>query len=124
MKLARLLDDNLHNALKKLSGQPLPLKAAYNLKGIQKKIEQEFTKYEEVRKEALNRHGKKDEAGNLVLGENNTIVFEDDKRNEFFKDLNELVNMEIDVGVISIESLGDKAELTADDMMALDGLVE
>jgi len=123
MKLARLLDDNLHLALAKLNAQTLPLKTAFALKGIQKKMQEELVKYEECRKEALQKYGKKDEAGNLVLGENNSVTFDDEQRMEFIKELNELVNIEIEVGKISVDALGD-AKISVEELMSLDGLVE
>ncbi len=123
MKLARLLDNNLHLALKQLNEQPLPLKTAFLLKGIQGKMQAELIKYEEVRKEALTRFGKKDEQGNLVLGEGNAVVFEDGKQEEFLKELSALLNEEIDCGKLSVDQLGD-IKITVDQLVALDGLIE
>lgn len=123
MKLARLLDENLHLALKDLKAQKLPAKTAFALKGIQKRIEEELVKYEEVRKELLNRCGKKDENGVLIIGENNTIVLEGEGQAEFIREFNELVNTDIDVGTFSLESLGDKVELSGDDVINLDGIL-
>lgn len=123
MKLARLLDENLHLALKELKTQKLPAKTAFQLKGIQKRIEEELVKYEEVRKELLNRCGKKDDNGILLMDENNNVTLEGEGQAEFIREFNELVNTDVDVGTFSLSALGDKVELSGDDVINLDGIL-
>lgn len=123
MKLAQLLNDQLHVALKKLNDQNLPLKTAFALKGINKRISEEVSKYEEIRQEALQKLGKKDADGNLELNEHQHVEFDLEARNTFMAQLSELVNLEVDVGSISIDDLAD-AKITATDLMALDGLIK
>jgi len=121
VKLARLLDNNLHTALNSLKSQKLPAKTAFALKGIQKRIDEELAKYEEVRQELLKNHGKKDEAGELVLDEHKNVLLENQE--DFITEFNELVNTEIEIGTFSLASLGDKVELSGDDVTHLDGLL-
>lgn len=122
MKLARLLDENLHSALKRLGGQQLPLKAAFALKGINKKIHEELAKYEETRKEALQKYGNRDENGELVVSPEGNVDLAEAHKMNFVKELNELLNLDVDVGSVSVDSFGE-AKLSAEDMMALDGLI-
>lgn len=123
MKLARLLDENLHLAFKNLKNQKLPAKTAFVIKGIQKRMEEEITKYEEVRKELLNRCGKKDENGNLEVDDKNNVLFDADGQKEFINEMNELINTEVEIGTFTLESLGDKVELSGNDVIDLDGLL-
>lgn len=124
MKLARLLDEDFHGALRRLNLQVLPLKAAFALKGIQKNIQQELLKYEETRKEALSRFGKKDTDGNLITDEAQNVLFEEEDQLQFIKELNDLLDMEVEIGTLSIESLGDKVEITGQDLAMLEGLIQ
>lgn len=123
MKLGLLLDERLHQALARLCGQPLPLATAFALKGIKKKIDETLVLYEETRQEALKRYGKKDESGALSLSDG-MVQFDDQARDEFLKELNDLLNQDVDVGRVTFSSLGESAKISADDLMALDGLVD
>ena len=123
MKLGQLNDVRFHAALSKLIEQPLPLRAAFKLKGISAKVQDELRKFDEVRQAALKQYGNKDENGELLTNEDNTVKFEKENLELFAKELNELSLTEVDVGTISVSELGDKLTVTADDLMALDGVV-
>jgi hypothetical protein len=123
MKLARLLDDRLHNSLKYLRTQKVPIKTAFLIKGIQKRIEEELIKYEEIRKELILRYAEKDEEGNLILVDDNATL-EGDNRDNFLEELNDLIDVEIDVGSFAIEDLGDKIDLSVEDVEGLEGILD
>lgn len=123
MKLARLVDEKLHNTLDKLTREPLPLKTAFKLKGIVKMAREEFSKYEEVRKEALQHHGKKNEDGSLVVNEAGNVQFTEEGIKAFVIQLNELTSMDVVVPTISIAELGNNITLTVDELEILDGLI-
>ena len=97
MKLARLVDPKFHSALEKLTTESLPLKVAFRLKGIAKTVREEFAKYEELRQEALNKFGKKDENDKLVLDAAGNVQFEGVSLQEFAKEIGALANEEIDL---------------------------
>lgn len=123
MKLARLIDERLHAALTKLSSEPLPLRTAFKLKGITKVAREEFAKYEEVRKEALQRHGQKNEDGSLKVNEHNNVMFDEGGIKAFAAELNELTLLDVEIGSIKIDELGDKIVLTAEDLEHLEGII-
>lgn len=123
MKLARLVDERLHSTLQKLSKESLPLKTAFRLKGIIKLVNEEFNKYDEVRKEALQRHGDKDEAGNLKTDEQGNVKLSKEGMHNFLSELSELTSMDIDCPTIKISELGDNICLTQQDVDMLDGIV-
>lgn len=122
MKLASLINENFQKALLKLTEQPLPAKTAFKLKGITKKVKEEVNSYEDLRKEALNRFGRKKENGELDLADNGHVLFEQEAMQEFIKYLQELMTQEIEITSISIKDLGD-ISLTADDLLNLDELI-
>ncbi len=123
MKLGRLVDERLHAALQKLSGERLPLKTAYKLKGIIKKTREEFSKYEEVRKEAVQRDGEKNEDGTLKVDDRNQVNFSQEGMVAFAKELNELTAMDIEFPTITVEELGNSVTLSVEDLEALEDVV-
>lgn len=122
MKLARLTDDKLQEALVKLSKQALPAKTAFKLKSLVKRVKEELGNYEELRKEALDRFGKKAENGSLLTNEDGTVQFDRPGMDSFIAHLQELVSIELDLVVLKIDELGTVV-LTAEELEALDGLI-
>jgi hypothetical protein len=123
MKLARLTDSRLHAALRKLSSQPLPLRVAFKLKGITGKVDAELKKFEEVRMAALERFGKKGEDGKLLNKPDGSVEFEPEQLKAFAAELNEVGQEDIELGGVKLDELGDKVELTVDDITLLDGVI-
>lgn len=123
MKLARLADERLHAALEKLSKQTLPLKTAFKLKGIIKTVKAEFEKYEQVRLEALQNNGLKNEDGSLKVDELGNAQFDQAGLQSFALQINELVSLDIEMATLTVEELGDSINITAEDLEALEGIV-
>ena len=123
MKLARLIDERLHAALGKLSGESLPLKTLFKLKGIIKTAREEYSKYEEVRREALQRHGDKAEDGSLKTNEQNNVQFSEEGMKAFIAEINELANMEVELPTLTVAELGDKVQLTFEELESLEGII-
>jgi len=104
--------------------QPLPLKAAYKLRGVVKKAEAELTQYEEMRKEALQKYGKKKEDGTLDTTETNNVQFETQETLQvFLKDIGDLTNVDVDMPAITLTELGADIRLSTEDLMNLEGLI-
>ena len=123
MKLARLTDARFHNVFRKLSAQPLPLRVAYKLKGIAAKVDLELKKFEECRTAALEKYGKRDEQNHLITKEGGAVEFEAEQLKAFAAELNDLGQMEVDVGTVPVSELGDKVEITVDELTLLDGVL-
>jgi len=122
MKLARVTNPFFQSALSKLISQPLPLKVAFKLKGISAKVKEEFGKYEECRQAALQKYGNKGEDGKLDLKDNNA-QFTPENLEAFAKELNELGLTDVEVPSLKMSELGDKVELSADELTLLEDLV-
>lgn len=123
MRISQLVDPRFKDALNKLVLEPLPLRVAFKLKGVIKKVDEEFAKYEECRREALKRFGKKKEDGSLELDDNGNVVFEDGSIQEFVKELGELVAVEVSLEKVKISELGENIKITVDELMILDDLL-
>jgi len=123
MKLARLTDARFHQALRKLMSQPLPLRVAFKLKGVGIKVDGELRKFEECRQAALEKYGKRDENKKLITKEDGSIDFEPENLNVFAAQLNDLGQLDIELGSVKIDELGDNVQLTVDELSLLDGLI-
>jgi hypothetical protein len=123
MKLARLTDSRFHQALRKLSSQPLPLRVAFRLKGIASKADIELKKFEECRQAALEKYGKHDDEGTLLTREDGSVEFEAEQLSAFAAELNDLGQLDVDLGFVKMDELGDKVELTVEEISALDDLI-
>lgn len=122
MKLARVSNQMFQIALQKLISQPLPLRAAFKLRGVAAKVKEEYAKFEEVRRAALEKYGTKDEEGKLVL-ENNNVKLSPENLEAFAKELSDLGLTDIEVSSLKLSELGDKAELSADEVELLSDIV-
>lgn len=123
MKLGTLIDNRFHEALNKLSQQSLPLKTVFKLKGISKAVRDEYAKYEEVRQEALKKHGLKNEDGSLKLNENNQVQFDSEGMKAFALEIQELAAIDVTLPSVKLSELGDSVNLTLTEVNLLDGVI-
>lgn len=124
MKLSKIIDPRFKPVLQKLSQEKLPLKAAFKIKGIIIKSNEEFSKYDDLRLESLKKYSVKDaESGELLLDEHGNAALLPDLAPEFVRELNELTSLELEIGTIKVSELGDNLNLTADELMVLDGVI-
>jgi hypothetical protein len=123
MKLARLSDARMHAVLRKLSAAPLPLRIAFKLKGVQSRVDEELGKYEEVRKSALEKFGKKGEDGKVIIKPDGNVELEQDQLKEFVAQMNELGQTDVDIPSLKMDELGDRVQLSVDELNLLDGIL-
>jgi hypothetical protein len=123
MKLSKLVDPQYQAILRKLSSQEVPLRTAFKLRGIIKTASDELSKYDEVRGEALKRLGDKKEDGSLEVDAQGTVKLNEDNMKVFVAQLNELLDSDVNIGNLKLNELGDKASLTANELLVLDGFI-
>src|SRR5271165_948025 len=107
-----LMDPNFQNALNKLANQELPLRTAFYLKGVLKKNAEESKKYEDGRLEELSKVGNKNEDGSLKVDSNNQVHLDQENLVKFQTQLEMLLETEINLGLIKLSELGEKASLS------------
>lgn len=124
MQLGRLTDSKFQGVLRELLQQKgIPVKTAFKLKGIVKSIQAEVEKYDEFRGELIKKYASRDEAGEVIVEENGHARFSTENMTAFFKELNELLSLEVDVKTVELDELGEAVSLTVEDLMVLDGFV-
>lgn len=125
MKLSYILSDSVHDALKRLREAPLPLKEAFIVKGLVKRVQEELTKFEETRLECLQRYGEKDESGDLKIDDKMQIVITKENQLKFAEEFNDILSLEIEFEkiVLSVDKL-DGVALSANDLDILEPLID
>ncbi len=124
MKLARIVDPRFHQALNKLLAcKTLPIKVAFKLRGVSKVVQEEFNKYEEVRKAALEALGDKNEDGSLKTDEQGNVSFSGDAMQKFAVQIGELVQEEVSLPTIKLDDLGSDINISMEDVEMLEGLI-
>jgi hypothetical protein len=123
MKLGKLVNPAFQLAFKKLTTQELPLRAAFFIKGVSRQVQEELTKYDSSRMEALKRFGSIKETGELDTDESGNVKLSDENMKKFMEELQSLLEIDVIVNSIKIEDLGFKIQLTAAEASALEELL-
>lgn len=110
-----------YNALVRLSQMRLPIKTAFSVYQLVKKIEEPYKFAFEEEKKLINKY-------NAEVKENGIISFSSaEDKNSFQNELQELNQLDHDIEiepiVIKIEDLGEQT-ITPSDILALEGFVE
>jgi hypothetical protein len=97
---------------------------ALQISRLLKEGEREIQNFNEVRTNLINKYGEKDENGELITDENKNCKILNDKIETFSKELNELVDMEIEINSnkISIADL-ENMDFTPADMAVLEPFI-
>lgn len=125
VKLAQLINPDFQQALGLLAQKEIPLRTSFKLKGVIKRLGDEVKTYNEVRTDLLNKFGEKEEDGTTlkVNKETNNVEFTGDNLKLFGSAMNELLQMEVDIGSVKLEELGDKMSLSTNHASLLDGVL-
>ena len=83
--------------LKKLAGQPLRGKVAFQISKILKRLEDELTLFNNTRVEIIKKYSQTDENGELISDENGNVKLKEETIEDFNKEITELLNMEIEI---------------------------
>lgn len=122
MKLYQLIESK--DSLKKLNtAEGLPFKTALSIAKDIKEIDEVLQVYENKRRELINKYGKKDENGELII-KNDNIELTD--RAAFTNEFNTLAMEDVDIEIkkISVDDLENVTSLTPSDINNISFLLE
>jgi hypothetical protein len=107
--------------LQKLSHQPLPGRAAFQIGRLLKKLEEVLTSYNEVRTKLIEKYAKKNEDGTFELNENNEYQFTSENMQAYVNELNNVIAEEVEVEAkpINFKDI-ENLEFTAAEMTFLE----
>lgn len=123
MRIGRLIDPRFQDVVRKLQTAHIPLKGAYKLKGVVKAIDEEIAKYEELRKGAVEKYGRRLDNGELDKNPDGSVNFEDDNRQVFVTEINDLLSLDVPLAKISVSDLGDKVVISVEDLYLVEDLI-
>jgi len=123
VRLRNIIDGT--EVLRKLAGQPLKGRTAFQVSKILKKLEEELNLFNSTRVELIKKYSKVDENNQIIQDENGNVQLQEDKLNDFNNEIAELLNtpIEINSGKIKLVDIED-INFTPAEMMALEELIE
>lgn len=122
MKLYNLIESK--GPLKKLNDtEGLPFKVALSLSKDIREIDDILTVYEQKRKELINKYGKKNEKGELMVNNDQVELID---KTAFANEFNQLVSEDVDLKLtkIRIDDLENSRGLTPNDISKISFLLE
>lgn len=111
--------------LKKLAGQPLRGKVAFQISKILKRLEDELTLFNNTRVDIIKKYSQTNENGELISDENGNVKLKEETIEDFNKEITELLNMEIEIDAnkIALEDI-ENVDFTPAEMTLLMPLIE
>ncbi len=120
--LGKVSQTGFTNTMELMLGQKLPIRTAFKVKTLVGIFNEELKKFNDIRKEILERHCDKNEDGTPKL-ENRNYNFSPEKMLEVTKELNELSAIEVEFTPIKIDELGE-ISLTAQNLFDLGEVID
>lgn len=119
MKLKMFEIRNMKEPLEKLIDKQIPVKVAFRLNNLVKQFDEHLTDIEQYRVKLINTYGVKNE-------EKGEIEVPPKKMKDFMREMNELLNEEVDVDInpINVNNFGDDLMLSTKDLMILEKIFE
>lgn len=126
MKLTNRKIANDANLLGNLTHKQLPIKVSYAIAKNISKIEKELEIYNKERQKLIDKYCLKDEEGNLI-DENNQFKIADGNLESWNKDMNELLDIEIDINIHKFSKddlFNSNCNITPAELMLIDYMIE
>lgn len=116
--------DNVET-LKELAVKPLPARAAFKIGRILKTITNEYNTFQDARQKLLNKYGERDGEGKLKTSTENQVIISAEYIGEFYKELNELLESQVEVNIdyIRLVEIGSE-QFTPAQMAVLEPFIE
>ena len=126
MKLTNRKIVNDANLLGNLTHKQLPIKVSYAIAKNISKIEKELEISNKERQKLIDKYCLKDEEGNLI-DENNQFKIADGNLEAWNKDMNELLDIEIDINIHKFSKddlFNSNCNITPAELMLIDYMIE
>ena len=122
VKISDLL--NSTEALQKLANKELKAKLAWTISRLLKAAEAEIQNFNDTRMNLIRKYGEKDENGELITDEGGNCKIIAETVEDFNKELNELINTEIEINANKINiGLLENIDFTPAEMAILEPFV-
>ena len=123
VKISDLL--NSTETLQKLAQKDFKAKLAWSIARLLKAAEAEIQSFNETRMNLIKKFGEKDESGELITDEKGNCKIEPDNIEEFSKELNDLIDTEVEINANKIKmDLLENIDFTPSDMAILEPFID
>lgn len=125
MKLSNNKILNDMQRLREISDKQLPVKVSYAIAKNLNKIESELKTYNNEREKLINKYAKKNSDGTVRADEAGQIIFKEEYKKQWDKDINELLSIEneVDIHKFNISTL-EGYSMTPAELMLIDYMIE
>ena len=112
-----------NNLFREIHSKPMPARTAFKVARLIRELDKENEMFDKQRIDIVTRYAKRNENGDMVE-ENNQVLIDDDKMQQFQDEFNALLDTEVEVNAekLDIEDLGD-IELTPKQIMNLEKFI-
>lgn len=112
-----------NNLFREIHSKPMPARTAFKVARLIRELDKENEMFDKQRIDIVTRYAKRDENGDMVE-ENNQVLIDDDKMQQFQDEFNALLDTEVEVNAekLDIEDLGD-IELAPKQIMNLEKFI-
>ena len=109
-----------NNLFREIHSKPMPARTAFKVARLIRELDKENEMFDKQRIDIVTRYAKRNENGE----ENNQVLIDDDKMQQFQDEFNALLDTEVEVNAekLDIEDLGD-IELTPKQIMNLEKFI-
>lgn len=125
MKLSNNKILNDMQRLREISDKQLPVKVSYAIAKNLNKIESELKTYNNEREKLINKYAEKNSDGTVRADEAGQIIFKEEYKKQWDKDINELLSIEneVDIHKFNISTL-EGYSMTPAELMLIDYMIE
>jgi len=116
---------NSSQTFNKLMQQSFKGSLAFKIARLVRELEKEMQTFNDERMKIIRKYGKKDENGELIVGEDGNVSFENDKINDLNNEFNSLLETELEINAdkLPMDSI-DEFELTPQEVIDLEKFFE
>ena len=116
---------NSSQIFSKLMQQPFKGSLAFKIARLARELEKEMQTFNDERMKIIRKYGKKDENGELIVGEDGNVSFDNDKISDLNSEFNSLLETELEINAdkLPMNSI-DEFELTPQEVIGLEKFFE
>lgn len=123
MKLKEIVNQEFNMAIQAVMACPISAKASFNLGKVYRTAQEQQKHFNEAREAALKKFASLRDDGSIIADEQGIVEFKDDEAKQAcVKELEELLDQDIEMPTISISALGD-AKVEPRVLMALEKVI-
>lgn len=123
LKLKVIMNQDFAWAMSQIMNCSVPAKASYWLSRIFKQVQSQQKHYDEARIKSLKKYANLNPDGEIEVDDKKNAIFSDGKKEEFQKELEELLEEEVEITTMQFALLGDDVKMEPRLLFILDSVI-